>query len=38
MKINRASTGEIKWGTGGERAVTIRLKGRGDMEDGEKKR
>lgn len=36
MKINRALTGEIKWGTGGERAATTWLKGRGDMEDRER--
>lgn len=36
MKINRALTGEIKWGKVGERALTIRLKGKGDMEDRER--
>lgn len=38
MKIDTTLTGEIKWGTGREREVTIRLKGRGDMEDGERER
>lgn len=33
-EINTASTGEIKWGTGGEGVVKIWCKGRGDTEDG----
>lgn len=34
MKINTALTGEIKWGTGGESTLTMRLRSRGDTEDG----